>query len=350
MKAASWPRDDRASTRLMVLDHARDDVAHATTGELGRFLRRGDVLVVNDAATVPASLAAVGPLGEPMEVRLAGPTARTDTWHAVLFGEGDWRTRTESRPPPPPAEAGDALTVGALRAVVRAVSPLSPRLVELAFEGGEDRVITELYGHGRPVQYAHVERPLPLFHVQTAYAGPPWAVEQPSAGRPLTWQSLCSLAAAGVALAWVTHAAGLSSTGDAALDAALPLPERSRLPAETLDAIARARAAGGRVVAVGTSVVRALEGNHAAHGALVAGEATIDARLGAGWQRRVVDAVLSGIHEEGTSHFELLTSFLPREHLLRGSREAEREGYLGHELGDACLVVGPAARGGRGAE
>src|SRR5204863_7761232 len=99
---------------------------------------------------------------------------------------------------------------------------------------------------------------LPLYEVQTAYASRPWAVEMPSAGRPLTWDVLLRARARGVHIATLTHAAGLSSTGDVALDGALPWPERYEIPERTATAITAARAAGGRVIAIGTTVVRAL--------------------------------------------------------------------------------------------
>ncbi len=123
-----------------------------------------------------------------------------------------------------------------------------------------------IYAEGRPVQYAYVDAPLALWHVQSSFASRPWAVEPPSAGRPLTFAVLDRLRRQGVSVAVVTHAAGLSSTGDPALDAILPLDERYDLPEPTLRAIDETRRAQGRVVAVGTTVVRALEGCAAAHG------------------------------------------------------------------------------------
>src|SRR5262249_29281050 len=146
------------------------------------------------------------------------------------------------------------------------------RLVDLRFDRAGDGLWAALYRAGRPVQYAHVAEPLPLWAVQTRYGARPWAAELPSAGRPPPWGVLGALPPRGVGLARVTHACGLSATGDEALDAALPLPERYDVPAATVEAVARAR----RVVAVGTSVVRALEGAAARHGRLVAGEGETD--------------------------------------------------------------------------
>ncbi len=322
MTPAAWPRDSALDERMMVLDPARGTVTHATVGSLADFVRAGDLVVVNDAATLPASLRGRTARGEPVELRLAGATDDPSRWRAVLFGDGDWRTRTEHRP-----------------ATVDEVSARSSRLVTARFTPEGDRFWRALYAHGRPVQYAHVAGDLALWHVQTVYAGRPWAVELPSAGRPLRWSLLASLRARGVSIARVTHAAGLSATGDEALDAALPLPERYEIPRETVDAVERARAEGGRVIAVGTSVVRALEGSAAAHGRVVEGAGETDLRLREGSARRVVDAVLSGMHEPGTSHFELLSAFAPARALLDAAREAEARRYLGHEFGDACLVL-----------
>ncbi len=123
-----------------------------------------------------------------------------------------------------------------------------------------DALWAALYREGRPVQYSYLAHDLPLWAVQTVYAARPWAFEMPSAGRPLSWEILLALRRKGVRWASLTHAAGLSSTGDPAIDAALPLAERYDIPAATVRAVADTRARGGRVIAVGTTVVRALEG------------------------------------------------------------------------------------------
>ena len=219
------------------------------------------------------------------------------------------------------------------------VSPLSPRLVELAFALPDEDLWTAIYAAGRPVQYAYLADDLALWSVQTVFASRPWAAEMPSAGRPFTWSILLELRRRGVAIASLTHAAGLSSTGDPALDAALPLPERYDLPAATVDAISRTRSAGGRVIAVGTTVVRALEGCFALHGRLVAGTGETDLVLGPGQPLHVVDGIVTGMHEPTESHYRLLTTFVD-EPVLRGAVEhAMQTGYRGHELGDATLVV-----------
>jgi S-adenosylmethionine:tRNA ribosyltransferase-isomerase len=191
-----------------------------------------------------------------------------------------------------------------------------------------------LYATGVPVQYAHRNEQLPLYTMQTAYAARPWAAEMPSAGRPLTWSVLLGLKRAGIAVVTLTHAAGLSSTGDDALDRAMPWPERYEIPARTAEAIARARREGGRVIAIGTTVVRALEASGGAPGP---GVATL--RLSAGYRPAVVDGLVSGLHVPGESHYDLLRAFASHARLRRALELAAARGMSSHELGDACMIL-----------
>lgn len=340
---ARAPRDARDEARLLILDPARGHADGGAAHALARWLRRGDLLVVNDAATLPASLP--GRIGDAaVEIRLAEPP-RAGRALAVLFGEGDWRTPTEHRPPPPPMGPGAVVRGEGLQAEIEHVSTLSPRLVTLRFRGADgaplddDALLAAIYAAGRPIQYAHLEDDLALWSVQTLYAGPPWAVELPSAGRPLSWRAIAGLRRAGVRLATVTHAAGLSATGDPAIDSALPLPERYRIGAATVAAIARTRAEGGRVIAVGTTVVRALEDACEWNGALTAGEGVAHLVIGPAHRLRIVDGLLTGMHAPGESHFRLLEAFAPRAALLAAHAHAARAGYLAHELGDLALIA-----------
>ncbi|MCE9673607.1 S-adenosylmethionine:tRNA ribosyltransferase-isomerase [Myxococcus stipitatus] len=339
MKPATWPADHPEEGRLLAVEPRARRYADARLADLPTLLRAGDLLVLNDAATLPASLPGRTEAGERIELRLVAREP-DDTWTAVLFGVGDWRKRTEDRPPPPALPVGARLTVGGLTVAVVEVLPPSPRLLRVAFSESGAALWSSLYQGGRPVQYAHLVAPLSLWHVQTGYGGRPWAVEPPSAGLPLTWSLLLALRRQGVRLASLTHAAGLSSTGDAALDAALPRPERSDIPASTVEVVNATRAVGGRVVAVGTTVVRALEGRAEMNGGrLVAGEALTDLLLGPGFVPRVVDGLLTGLHAPGSSHFALLQAFAPASLLKEVAAHAEARGYLGHEFGDSCLLL-----------
>ena len=343
--AARWPLDDVLQTRLLVLDTGSGRVSHTHIPALPALLRAGDLLVLNDAATLPASLPATvqGGAGQGIEVRLAGPAdTRFQAWNAVLFGPGDWRTPTERRPAPPGLSPGDVLRFGdALTATITGVSAISPRLVRIVFDPDGAALWAALYALGRPVQYSYLAGPLAPWHVQTAWAARPWAMEMPSAGHPLPWRLLEAVRQRGVGLATLTHAAGLSSTGDAALDAALPLPEIYELPTATVTALDETRRRGGRIVAVGTSVVRALEDNvRRGDGVLEAGRFQTGLRLGPADRNLIVDALLTGMHEPDTSHYDLMGAFAPPELLARGVEEAIAAGYRWHEFGDATLIVG----------
>jgi S-adenosylmethionine:tRNA ribosyltransferase-isomerase len=341
VKAAPWPREEPLDERLLVVDSQNGRLEDAHVGELPRFLRSGDVLVVNDAATLPASLRTVG--GD-IEMRLMGRLGDDRTYRALLFGEGDFRTPTESRPPPPEAREGIVLSFASgLSARVLWVDPSAPRFCHVRFDRDGVALFRALYSEGAPIQYAHVARPLPLWHVQSTFASRPWAFEAPSAGRPFTWELIARLRARDVAMTWVTHAAGISSTGERTLDDRLPLPERYSISGHAVRAIDAARARGGRVVAVGTTVTRALEANALTHGRLVAGEGEATVVLGPGFRPRVVDGLFTGMHARGTSHFALLRAFAPEELLNRAMEHAECVGYLEHEFGDSCLLLPTAS-------
>lgn len=308
----------------------------------------GDLLVANDAATIPASLTGTHErTGEAVEVRLAGrPTLRAEDLHrfvALLFGAGDWHTPTELRPAPPPLLAGDRLRLGALRATVTR-SLDHPRLAELDFEGEPAAVWADIAAHGRPIQYAHVPRPLALWDVWTAVAARPVAFEPPSAGFALRWATLVRLGARGIGFATVTHAAGISSTGDPALDARLPFDEPYRIPVATARALRRAGRSGGRVIAIGTTVVRALEDAAPATGLVRAGGGTARGRIGAGTRLRVVDGILTGVHESSTSHYDLLRAFADEPTLAAAARRLDAEGYRNHEFGDSVLLMRSTSR------
>lgn len=337
-------RAPRAPDRLLRFVRV-DPRAHALTvaprSALVAQFAPGDLLVVNDAATLPASLAGHTADGKAIELRLTGPIEADGTATGVVFGAGTWRTRTEGRALAPSLGRGARVVLaGGLEAHVIAVDPARARLVRIAFDGRGDALERAVYAAGRPVQYAHHASELDLWEVQTIYAGRPWAVEAPSAGFALDTAMLVALRARGVAVARLTHAAGLSSTGDRAIDAALPLPERFEVPAATVRAVSRARRCGGRVIAIGTSVARALEGNAALHGGrLVAACGITDHLLGPGARRRVVDGLWSGLHEPGASHFALWTSFASEPILRRALAVAEAAGMVGEEFGDGLLIL-----------
>jgi S-adenosylmethionine:tRNA ribosyltransferase-isomerase len=333
MKAATAPRERPATERLLHIDAPRETFSHRRVDELPALLEPGDLLVVNDAATLPASLRVVG---RDLEVRLARRKETDSDWTAVLFGPGDFRTPTEHRPDPPAVvvELGDDLV-----AQFVAIDPELPRLVEIRFLATGARLFSALYRAARPVEYAYLGRQFELWHFQNVFAARPWAVELPSAGHCLSWELLGALDARGIGIAYLTHAAGLSSTGSAQLDRRFPLPERYDIGRAAVFAIETAKQRGHRVVAVGTTVVRALEASYAERSALVPSEGEARLVIGPGFRPKVADGILSGMHERGTSHFALLEAFAPRALLEAALESAERADYLQHEFGDTTLVL-----------
>jgi S-adenosylmethionine:tRNA ribosyltransferase-isomerase len=307
------------------------------------LLRSGDLVVANDAATLPASLYGRHvPTGAEIEIRLAGrhSLAEDDVseFSAVVFGAGDYHTRTEERPLPPPFAPGDRLELGPLSATVAALLG-HPRHVALQFDGDADAIWAGIARHGRPIQYAHVDRSLALWDVWTVIAGPPVAFEPPSAGFALDWKALAALRSRGIRFVTITHAAGISSTGDEAFDRLLPFPEPYDIPASTAAAIAETRSRGGRIIAVGTTVVRALEHAASRNEIVPAGPGVATQRITAASHLSVVDAILTGVHEPGTSHYELLLAFAGEATLDRAHKELNAHGYRIHEFGDSVFLT-----------
>ena len=328
--------------KLLVVDSDRH-IIHVARSAFVDFLRPNDLVIANDAATLPASLSGVHQqTGKPIEVRLAGRPSLDPNdikrFSAVVFGEGDFHTRTEDRPFPPILQRGDTLLLGPLRATVEGLLD-HPRLVSLLFAGTPDEVWAGLASHGRPIQYSHVQTGLELWDVWTRIAGLPVAFEPPSASFVLDWHVLTTIREHGANFTTITHAAGISSTGDEDLDHLLPFDEPYRIPATTARAVELARERGGRVIAVGTTVVRALEAAATEDGHLHAGEGVAKGRIGPSTRLRVVDAILSGTHEPGTSHYELLRAFLEDATLRRATEELDSHGYKTHEFGDSVLIL-----------
>jgi S-adenosylmethionine:tRNA ribosyltransferase-isomerase len=341
MKSASTPSKRPQDAKLLVI-RSGGTIEQRRRSEWPALLRAGDLVVANDAATLAASLFGTHlPSGRAIEVRLAGrrslDVSQVREFSAVVFGAGDFRIRTEDRPMPPTLTPGDRLELGPLRATVAGVLG-HPRLITVGFDGGPAEIWEGLARHGKPIQYSHITSPLALWDVWTAIAGPPVAFEPPSAGFAIDWKALASLAARGVGFATLTHAAGISSTGDPILDARLPLDEPYRIPRSTSRAIWQARARAGRVIAVGTTVVRALEHAASFDGSVRAGEALATQRIGAGTPLRIVDSVLSGAHEPGTSHYELLRAFAGDATLRAMDAQLEAGGYRTHEFGDSIFI------------
>jgi S-adenosylmethionine:tRNA ribosyltransferase-isomerase len=328
-----------ADAKLLVVT-TRKEIEHHSRSDFTMLLSRGDVVIGNDAATLPASLFGVHlRTGREVEVRLAGRKSLDPddvrSFSAVAFGEGDYRTLTEERPSPPALRVEDRLRFGSLQASV--VELLGhPRFIRLDFTGSIPEIWAGLARYGKPIQYAHLPRALAIWDTWTSIASRPVAFEPASAGFILDWRMLDTMSSRGVEFGTLTHTAGISSTGDPELDRLFPLDEPYEIPQSTIARICAARTRGSRVIAIGTTVVRALE--HAAAGSLRPGPGIATQRIGPESALRIVDAIVSGTHEPDSSHYQLLRAFLDDETLRRVDHELQQKGYRTHEFGDSIFV------------
>jgi S-adenosylmethionine:tRNA ribosyltransferase-isomerase len=301
-------------------------VGHLPRAALASLFNPGDLVVANDAATLPASLKGIHcPSGSSIEVRLAAWISVHDPtrFTAIAFGAGDHRTRTEDRMSPPALLLGERLAFGPLVGIVTRLLN-HPRLFRLRFLGDQATILAGFAQHGQPIQYAHNPEPLALWDVWTSIAANPIAFEPPSAGFALDWRSLSVWRRRGVGFATLSHAAGISSTGDPMLDSRLPFDEPYCIPWHTASAINHAKSKGGRIVAIGTTVVRALESAANADGTVRVGDGVASGRIGRETPIRIVDAIVTGVHEPGESHFELLEAFADDAVLAKVSNELPR--------------------------
>lgn len=348
MKPASTSARKKGSTKLMVLSH-RDRVDHSRVRHLGDFLEAGDLIVVNTSATLPASFRGqVERSREPLELRLAsyqgprddrlaGSPRDLSSWLAVVFGDGTWKQATEARGNPPDLQDGDRLRIGTdLHAKIVEVDRASNRLVRIQFES--KNLEHSLYEYGKPIQYSYLREQLQPWDQQTIFSGPPISVEPPSATFPFTWGQAFGLQKAGIGFVPILHGAGISTTGDDSLDGRLPFPEYFEIPPTSAEMINRAVQRGTRIVALGTTVARALESS-AEDGFVGKLSGLTNLKIAPGLELQIVQALISGMHEPGTSHFELQKVFCNSHLISRGHDEAAARGYKVHEYGDLTFLT-----------
>ena len=337
----------RDAVRLMVA-RGRGPLVHARFRDLPDHLRPGDLLVINESATIPAALPARRADGTALELHLSTPEPPARDGGATREAVASLAAR--------PAGASRARWVVELRrggerfrdarcgerlalaggGTAELVAPyLSAGRLWIAALDLPAPLLDHVAAHGRPIRYAHQTRPRPLADHQTVFARVPGSAEMPSAGRPFTERTLRDLRDRGVAVAPIVLHTGVSSQERGER----PYPERFTVPAPTAAAVRATRAAGGRVIAVGTTVTRALESAAGDDGTL---------RPAAGWTGlvitpergvRVVDGLITGWHEPDASHLLLLEAVAGRALVERSYAAAVAGGYRWHEFGDSHLLL-----------
>jgi S-adenosylmethionine:tRNA ribosyltransferase-isomerase len=215
-----------------------------------------------------------------------------------------------------------------------------PRLWKLRFCKSGTELMDLLYRLGHPIRYEYVSAAWDLDYYQTVYAKEPGSAEMPSAGRAFTWKLLFDLKRQGIETAHIVLHTGLSSYMDDELDAQHPASEEEYFISEkAADKINRTHQQRGRVIAVGTTVVRALESVADETGKVEAGHGYTRLHITAGHRLKTLDGLLTGLHEPEASHLDLLSAFLPAQNIREAYEEAVQQNYLWHEFGDLNLIV-----------
>ncbi len=328
-RAAGEPAQARGLARdaVRMLVASGDGLTHARARDLPGHLRAGDVVVVNTSATLPAALPARRADGTPLRLHLSTRAGGERRWVVELRAGGE-RFRG--------GRAGERIALpGGASATLLAPYLTGARLWLAELDTGWTALLDYLYEHGAPIRYGNLARDRPLADYQTMFAAHPGSAEMPSAGRPFTPALVRALVAGGIAIVRLTLHTGVSSqeAGEP------PYPERFAVPRRSARTINAARARGGRVVAVGTTVVRALESVARADGTVA---------RGAGWTRhvvtpergvRAVDGLLTGWHDPEATHQLMLEAVAGRALVADSYRAALAHGYLWHEFGDVHLLL-----------
>jgi S-adenosylmethionine:tRNA ribosyltransferase-isomerase len=325
---ASQPPEQRGvrrdQVRLMVIQRRDGSITHTRFDRLGEYLGDGDLLVVNSSRTLPAAIPARREDGSMVQLR---PSVRRDRrWDALVV-----------EPAPPhanvPLQPGERLAVAGTEATVRARRKDIPVLWQIDLDqDGLDRLLAA----GDPIRYSYVPRPIPLEYYQPVYATHPGSAEAPSAGLAFTWELLLRLHQRGTKTTDIVLHTGLSSFQDDAFDAEHHMYEEWF---EVSTAAAAAIADARRLIAVGTTVVRALETAADRHGHVRARRGWTTLKISPSRRPRVVHGLLTGFHEPQASHFELLLAFADEALLRQAYAEAIERRYLWHEFGDMTLII-----------
>lgn len=311
-------RDD---VRLLVTRGARGVATHAVFDDLPSYLKRGDLLVVNVSATVPSALEVYAP-GSDETFTLSLSTRLSDGTCVV-------------EPRRHAVNAGETIVLpGGAVATLNKPYRDSSRLWVATLSGTGD-VIEYLYRFGRPITYQHMRAAWPIEAYQTVFASEAGSAEMPSAGRPFTHAMLDRLRADGVGIASIVLHTGVSSPERDEP----PYAEQFKVSEETVVRARHARARGGRIVAVGTTVVRALESAATGPDRIEAASGWTERIVSPVSPLRIVDAMITGLHEPRSTHLAMLETLAGAEHVDAAYRAAIDGRYLWHEFGDSHLIL-----------
>ena len=332
--SATEPPEERGLGRdgVRLLVAQASGFQHAHFRDLGRFLRPGDLIVVNTSATLAAAVEGIRRRDSAVIVHFSTPSD-DGTWVVEL-------RRSDGAGPVLDGHAGESIELPG-RVSLTLLSPRSDPGMPVGARlwrariSGAGLVEDYLAHHGRPITYGYLRGRWDLGAYQTIFGITPGSAEMPGAGRPFTDALVTELIAGGVVFAPVLLHAGVSS-----LEAKeLPSAERFRVPDQTAGLINHTRRTGGRVIAVGTTVTRALETVARSDGSVIGGEGWTELVLGPTRPARVVDGLITGWHPPGASHLLLLEAVAGPRLVEQAYKSARAAGYLWHEFGDSCLLL-----------
>jgi S-adenosylmethionine:tRNA ribosyltransferase-isomerase len=320
----------RDGVRMLVATRHDGSLVHSHFSELPRFLREGDLVVLNTSGTLAAEIDGTGPHGAALQVHLSTQLP-AGLWTVEVRRDGH---------PHLLAEPGQRIALAG-GGTVTLLAPYSPGPGGLGVRlwvsslGTPGPLHPYLARHGRPIRYGYVRGSYPISAYQNVYATEPGSAEMPSAGRAFTPEVLTCLVAQGVGVAPL-----LLHTGVASLEAnEPPYAEYFKVTLPTAHRINDTRRTGGRVIAVGTTVVRALESVVDEHGHVHPSEGWTETVVSPERPVRSIDGFLTGWHEPEASHLAMLEAIAGRPLLEASYAAALDEGYLWHEFGDVHLIL-----------
>jgi S-adenosylmethionine:tRNA ribosyltransferase-isomerase len=333
LEAASPPEERglaRDRVRMMVAHRTSGSIEHTRFDRIARHLRAGDAIVVNVSRTLPAAVPAIAPRGDELVLHFSSPSPGDERLWVVEprlpAGSGTAPFRG--------LRAGDRLALPGGASIDLREPYLGERLW-VARPRMVGSVESYLDRRGGPIRYAYAARDWPIDAYQTIFGFEPGSAEMPSAARPFTARTLAALAARGVQVVPIVLHCGVSSLEEGEP----PLPERFSVSQAAAARLNHVRDAGARVVAIGTTAVRALESAADGDGQVHAASGWTDLVIGPGRPVVAVDGLLTGWHEPGASHLDMIEAVAGRTLVARSYAAAVASGYLWHEFGDVHLIL-----------
>ncbi|KGA98801.1 S-adenosylmethionine tRNA ribosyltransferase [Alkalihalobacillus alcalophilus ATCC 27647 = CGMCC 1.3604] len=315
---AEYRENSRSQVNMMVLNKQTGAVSDHHLANLPHLLSPGDLLVFNKSRTIPALLRSKD---QKIEIRLARKI--TDLkWEALIFQNDERRDCI--------------LLEGGGQLDIVGTGSEAP-LVVVEFRQISEPILSYLYKYGAPIRYEYIHKPWPMQDYQTIFASVPGSVEMPSAGRAFSWKLIQQLKKSGIQIAFLELHAGISYYGDNQWPNPKNHPEAYSIPVETIELIKKTKHHEGKIIAVGTTVVRALE-SFALENNPLNGETTTDLYINRQHPLQIVDGLMTGLHEPDTSHLDLLCAFTEEAYIIDAYRHALKQQYLWHEFGDLNLI------------